>query len=101
MPNNKPRRRRKKSSSHNAQSAVATITLQPGEVPPDDVLDAEAAALEEETQGKYDLAKKDDLSLSALQHMSMDELGKLAKKQKVSDYQTLPKQKLVFEILNC
>jgi transcription termination factor Rho len=75
------------------------MTLQPGEVPTDEELEAEARALEEETQGKYELAKKDDLSLATLQHMATEELGKIAKKHKIEDFATLPKQKLVFEIL--
>ena len=76
-----------------------TMTLQPGQVPTDEELEQEAAALEEELQGKYDLAKKDDFSLSILQQMTNDELAKLAKKEKVPDFATLSKQKLVFEIL--
>jgi len=75
------------------------MTLQPGEVPTDEELEAEARALDEETQGKYELAKKDDLSLVTLQHMSSEELGKIARKHKLQDFITLPKQKLVFEIL--
>ena len=55
--------------------------------------------LEQETQGKYDLAKNDDYNLAALQKMTTDKLVKLAKKEKVPDPQTLAKQKLVFEIL--
>ena len=46
----------------------------------DDLPAAEAAALEDELQGKYDLAKKDDLSLAALQRMPSGELAKLARK---------------------
>src|SRR5207244_44611 len=42
---------------------------------------------------------KDDLDLTALQHMTNDELFKLAKKEKLEDFTQLPKQKLVFEIL--
>jgi transcription termination factor Rho len=75
------------------------VTLQPGEVPTDEELEAEAAALESELQDKYDLAKKDNLSLSALQHMNAADLAKLAKKEKVPNFSTLPKQKLVFEVL--
>ncbi|MHC5113758.1 MAG: transcription termination factor Rho [Planctomycetota bacterium] len=97
MATKKSRRRRKRSGSHAA--AVQTMTLQPGEVPTDEELEAEARALEEETQGKYELAKKDDLSLATLQHMATEELGKIAKKHKIEDFATLPKQKLVFEIL--
>ncbi|MHC4946792.1 MAG: transcription termination factor Rho [Planctomycetota bacterium] len=96
MATKKSRRRRKKTYSGGATS---TITLQPGEVPTDAELDAEAAALDEEAQGRYDLAKKDDLDLATLQHMGSAELGKLARKEKIEDFATLPKQKLVFEIL--
>lgn len=79
--------------------APAVVTLNPGEVPSDEQLEAEAQALEAEAQDKYELAKKDDLDLTALQHMSNDELFKLAKKEKLDDFTQLPKQKLVFEIL--
>lgn len=78
---------------------MTTMTLKPGEVPTDAELEAEAAALEEEIQGKYDLAKKDELNLAALQHMNNEELAKLAKEEKIEDFITMPKQNLVFEIL--
>jgi transcription termination factor Rho len=95
MATKKSRRRRKSPKP----MAAMTVTLQPGEVPSDAELEAEAAALEDELQGKYDLAKKDDLSMATLQHMSTAELGRLAKKEKIQDFATLSKQKLVFEIL--
>ncbi len=100
MASKKSRRRRSKRGGGSSQNAaVATVTLQPGEVPSDEQLEAEAAELDKETQGKYDLAKKDDYNLTKLQHMSNDELIKLAKKEKVEDHTSLPKQRLVFEIL--
>jgi transcription termination factor Rho len=95
MATKKTRRRRKRTPS----ASTMTVTLQPGEVPSDAELEAEAAALAEELQGKYDLAKKDDLNLAALQHMNTEELNKLARKEKIEDAATLSKQKLVFEIL--
>ncbi len=76
-----------------------TVTLAPGDVPSDDQLEQEIAQLEKETQGKFDLAKKDALNLAALQKMKSDELGKLAKKERIEDFSKMPKQKLVFEIL--
>ena len=97
MATKKSRRRRKRNPS--SQSAVQTVTLQPGEVPTDEELEAEAQALEAETQGKYDLAKKDDFNLASLQHMTGEELAKIAKKEKIEDFASMPKQKLVFEIL--
>jgi hypothetical protein len=42
-------------------------------------------ALEQEIQGKYDLAKKDDLNLSSLQRMSGEEIAKLANKEGIED----------------
>jgi transcription termination factor Rho len=79
--------------------AASTVTLNPGDVPTDEQLDAEAMALDAEAQGKYDLAKKEGLDLTALQHMSNEELLKLAKREKLEDFASFPKQKLVFEIL--
>jgi len=89
-------RKRKKRNSNNP---AMTVTLQPGEVPSDEELEAEAAALEEETQNKYEMAKKDELSLSSLQRMSSDELATYAKEADIRDFTSLPKQKLVFEVL--
>ncbi len=96
MATKKFRKRKKKSFSNRGP---ATITLQPGEVPSDEELEAEAAALEEETQDKYEQAKKDELSLSALQRMTTAELSVYAKEAEIRDFASLPKQKLVFEVL--
>ena len=98
MSNKKSRRRRQKDGMRR-QYTASTVTLNPGDVPTDEQLDAEAMALDAEAQGKYDLAKKEGLDLTALQHMSNDELLKLAKREKLEDFASLPKQKLVFEIL--
>ncbi len=98
MATKKPRRRRKKSSNKYVPS-FGTVTLQPGDVPSDEALEAEAAALDKETDGKYDTIKKDALDLPALQQMNMDELAKQAKKAGLKETATLSKQKLVFEIL--
>jgi transcription termination factor Rho len=99
MASKKSRRRRRRPTSHGSATATMSPQLRDGEVPSDDELEAEAAALEEDTQGKYDLAKKDDFSLAKLQHMTLDELHKHAKKHRIEDFATLPKQKLVFQIL--
>jgi transcription termination factor Rho len=72
--------------------------LAPGAVPSDEQLEAEAIALEQEIQGKYDIAKKDDLNLALLQKMSGDELAKIARNEGIEDL-SIPKQRLVFEIL--
>src|SRR5690242_17182142 len=102
MSSKKSRRRRKNRFGQSPNfNAPAAVTINPGEVPTDEQLEAEMVALDAETDGKYEVAKQDDLDLSALQHMSNDELLKLAKKEKLEteDYASLPKQKLVFEIL--
>ncbi len=92
------RGRRKSGSNSGSGNSAATIVLAPGSVPTDEQLEEELRELEKKTQGKYEVAKN-DLTLPMLQKMKSDELGKLAKKEKVADYQTMPKQKLVFEIL--
>ena len=96
MVTRKYRKRRKRNPT---TSSTLTVTLQPGEVPSDEQLEAEAVALEEETQGKYNLAKKDDLSLVVLQRMATDQLNELAEAEKIEEFAALPKQRLVFEIL--
>jgi len=100
MSTSKRRRGRRKGGGSGSSGGGATaIALPPGSVPTDEQLDEELRELEKKTQGKYDLAKKDDITLPMLQKMGNDELTKLGKKEKVADYQSLPKQKLVFEIL--
>ena len=70
-----------------------------GIVPTDEQLDLELAEFEKEWKGKFEVAKKDTLSLSALQKMSGDELVKLAKKEGLEEQLALPRQQLVFEVL--
>ena len=96
----KKRRRRKKSGGG---GGIGSMTLNPGEVPTDEELEAEVAALDEKltkaAQKKYDEAKKEGYDLAALQHMKSKELGVVAKKEKVDKWAEMPRQKLVFEIL--
>jgi len=79
------------------------MTLNPGEVPTDEELEAEVAALDDKltkaAQKKYDEAKKEGYDLAALQHMKSKELGVVANKEKVDNWAEMPRQKLVFEIL--
>ena len=96
MATRKYRKRRKRPAS---SDATMTVALQPGEVPSDAELEAEAAAIDDELDGKYELAKHDDLSLAALRKMTSEELAGIAKKEKIHDYVSMPKQKLVFEVL--
>jgi transcription termination factor Rho len=70
-----------------------------GIVPTDEQLELELAEFEKEWKGKFEVAKKDDLNLSALQKMNTDELAKVAKKEGLEEQLSLPKQQLVFEIL--
>ena len=96
----KKRRRRKKSSSG---GGIAAVVLKPGEVPTDEELEAEAAALDdkltEAAQKKYDKAKKDGYDLASLQHMKGGELAKVAQKEEIKHWADMPRQKLVFEVL--
>ena len=78
---------------------VAMVPLQPGEVPSDASLDAEAAALDEKTQKRFDEAKRSGESLVELQHMSGEALSEIGGNEGVPNHTTLSKQKLVFEIL--
>ena len=96
MATRKFRKRRKKPGG---VPAAMTVTLQPGEVPSDAELEAEAQAIGDDTHGRYELAKKDDFSLAALQRMSTNEIAKIAKSENIDDFTSLPKQKLVFEVL--
>ena len=68
-------------------------------MPTDEQLDLELAEFEKEWKGKFEVAKKDTLSLSALQKMSGDDLVKLAKKEGLEEQLALPRQQLVFEVL--
>ena len=96
----KKRRRRKKSGG---SGGIGSMTLNPGEVPTDEELEAEVAALDDKltkaAQKKYDEAKKEGYDLAALQHMKSKELGVVANKEKVDSWAEMPRQKLVFEIL--
>ncbi|MEE8154978.1 MAG: Rho termination factor N-terminal domain-containing protein, partial [Phycisphaerales bacterium] len=90
---------RKRKKNRHGDNPIMTVTIQPGEVPSDSDLDAEAAALETDTDDRYEQAKKDDISLAKLQRMSTDELAKLARDEDIHEFTVMPKQKLVFEIL--
>ena len=90
--------RKRKKKGHDS-SRMMTVTIQPGEVPSDADLDAEAASLPTETDERYEQAKKDDISLAKLQHMTTEELATLAQDEEIHEFKVMPKQKLVFEIL--
>ncbi|MBL9141571.1 MAG: Rho termination factor N-terminal domain-containing protein, partial [Phycisphaerae bacterium] len=96
------RRRRRKGGpgghSGNHQQHAAVIST-PGALPTDEQLEIELQELEKELKGKYDVAKRDDLTLGSLQKMTGEELVKMAKKEGLEDQAQLPKQQLVFEIL--
>ncbi|MEY3022947.1 MAG: hypothetical protein RIS86_2145 [Planctomycetota bacterium] len=105
----KQRRRRRKGGAEGGsgggsggsgprQPVMPSPVLQPGQLPTDEQLAAELAEIEKELEGKYEIAKKDDLNLAKLQKMPIGELNKLAKKSGIEDVNQ-PKQKLVFEVL--
>jgi transcription termination factor Rho len=55
--------------------------------------------LDAETQARYELAKKSDLSVRDLQRMSTEELYELARKENIQNPATLKKHDLIFQIL--
>ncbi|MFM1803535.1 MAG: hypothetical protein RL136_414 [Planctomycetota bacterium] len=77
---------------------VPSVKLEPGQMPTDEQLAAELAEIEKELEGKYEVAKKDDLNLAKLHKMPLDQVNKLAKQAGIEDLNQ-PRQKLVFEIL--
>jgi len=100
MSSKSSRRRRRKGGGQGFQGPpVSVMTLPPGAVPSDAQLEAEALALEESAGAKYEVAKKDSLNLAAMQRMSGDQLAKLARAEGLEDALSLPKQRLVFEVL--
>lgn len=67
-------------------------TVQPRRVHSDEELD-------EETQEKYDQAKKADISVHELQRMPIEELHDIAEDLQLKDYKGLKKQDLIYNIL--
>jgi len=55
--------------------------------------------LDAETQARYEQAKKSDLSIRDLQKMTVEDLHKLAKKEKMDGFAGLKKEDLIFYIL--
>jgi transcription termination factor Rho len=92
-------RRRRKRPGGFVRPNSPSVQINPGDVPSDEALEREAEQLEAESQDKFDDAKKDALNLATLQKMGQDELGKLARKEKIEDWQALAKQDLIFRIL--
>ena len=101
MATKKSRRRRKRSSHHHQSHGPNTVTLQPGEVPTDEELEAERRSLGGGGRRvKYDLAKKEDLrQREAPSHEGAGAREGREEGEDPRTSRTLPKQKLVFEIL--
>ena len=55
--------------------------------------------LDDETQERFEQAKKEDMTVRDLDKMSMDELYVLAEREGVKNYKELKKQPLIFQIL--
>lgn len=55
--------------------------------------------LEAETQERYEIAKRSELSIRDLQKMEVEKLHELAKDEGLTDYMGLKKQDLIFRIL--
>jgi len=55
--------------------------------------------LDAETQRRYELAKKSDVTVHTLQAMDLDDLLKVAKEEGIEDAATMPRHDLTFRIL--
>lgn len=55
--------------------------------------------LDAETQRRYELAKKSDVTVHTLQAMTLDDLLKVAKEEGINDAATMPRHDLTFKIL--
>jgi len=67
-------------------------------LPSDEELEREAAELEK-IAAASPAASKDAINISQLQRMDIDELHKVATKEGLTDFNTFPKQELIFKIL--
>ena len=56
-------------------------------------------ALEQETQQRYDSAKRQELTIRDLQKMEVEELHAIAHKEDIEDYRAINRQELIFKIL--
>ena len=90
-----------KSKKSDAQTAVADTELDAveGEAAPAQARTHSDQELDDETQAKYDKAKKADVSVHELQKMTVDELHKVADELELNDYTGLKKQDLIYQIL--
>ncbi len=91
----KTRRRSKSSSKKDESSNMSNpeaADKESGRGSSDEVLEAE-------TQARYELAKKADLTVHDLQKLDVDALHELAKKEGIENYAGLKKQQIVFKIL--
>ncbi|MBT5021069.1 MAG: transcription termination factor Rho, partial [Planctomicrobium sp.] len=61
--------------------------------------DQSERAIYDPASSHYEDAKQGDIHIAALQRMTMKELFELAKQEKVTEYQGLKKQDLIFRIL--
>src|SRR5690606_24474979 len=78
---------RKKSDQSEANGNVA------------DGADTEVATIDEETHEKYEKIKKGDLHISELQKLNVSELHDIAKEEGLTEYVSMKKQDLIFNIL--
>ncbi|NLX07149.1 MAG: transcription termination factor Rho [Phycisphaerae bacterium] len=91
MAKNANNRRRKNGKADGAQEQDAPVAVAENQ---EDIV-----VMDEETEERYEQAKKDELHLSDLQKMTVAELHKLARDEGLEDYTGLKKQELIFKIL--
>jgi transcription termination factor Rho len=75
-----------------AEAPRANVTVAP-------VSTEEAARYDEDSQKRYETAKKSGMNISELQKMEVDELHKVAQEDGIEDYSGLNKHELIFRII--
>ncbi len=91
----KAKTRKKKTTEEAAAVEVEETAVEALEAPEAD----EAMTSEESTHAKYERVKKGQLYLNELQQLTVPELHEVAKKEKITEYNALNKQNLIFKIL--
>ncbi len=95
MAENRPRKKRSSKQSNRRpnhdgnQSEGSTVTT----------TKSSDAALEQETQERYEQAKQADLTVKRLQEMNMEQLHEVAEEEGIEDFKGLKRPDLVFKIL--
>jgi len=101
--NNKRKRRKKKNTrpgGGHMGGRAGSFAFPASILPKDDDLDRDAAELSSRTKKELEKASKNAIHVSTLQKMKLDVLHTFAKDEGIEDPTQIPRQELIFEILN-